>query len=109
VCLLRDSYVELSADEIAALFERTRTALPDRPDPETSAQRFDLLTLSRKGKDHARFLDVAARRGDRRGLAWIPTTVRHLRAAARAAARRDAAFAALAELIEALPETPCAP
>jgi aminoglycoside/choline kinase family phosphotransferase len=109
VCLLRDSYVELAAGEIAALFERTRAELPDRPDPQHSAQRFDLITLARKGKDHARFLDVASRRGDRRGLAWLPATLRHLRAAASAASRRDPAFAELAELIHTLPETPCAP
>jgi aminoglycoside/choline kinase family phosphotransferase len=108
VCLLRDSYVELPETEIATHLEVTRVALPDRPDAETAAHRFALLTLARKAKDHARFLDLAARRGDRRGLAWLPTTLRHLRAAARAAAARDPAFAPLAELIHALPESPCA-
>jgi hypothetical protein len=108
VCLLRDSYVELPEAEIAAQLEATRRALPDCPDPDTAALRFALLTLARKGKDHARFLDLAARRGDRRGLAWLPTTLRHLRAAAAAASRREPAFAALAELIDALPESPCA-
>ena len=108
-CLLRDSYVELPEAEIAAHLEATLSSLPDRPDAATAAQRFDLLTLARKAKDHARFLDVARRRGDRRGLAFLPTTLRHLRAAARAAAVRDAAFRDLAELLLALPETPCAP
>lgn len=109
VCLLRDSYVELSEAEIAEHLETTRRELPDRPDADTAAQRFALLALARKGKDYARFLDVAARRGDRRGLAWLPTTLRHLRAAARAAAAQDPAYRALAELVLSLPEPPCAP
>jgi aminoglycoside/choline kinase family phosphotransferase len=107
VCLLRDSYVELSAAEIAAHFEETRRQLPDAPEPELAIHRFDCLTLTRKGKDHARFLYAAATRGDRRYLAHVPTTVRHLRAAATRVAARDPAFAELAELIHALPETAC--
>jgi aminoglycoside/choline kinase family phosphotransferase len=109
VCLLRDSYVELSEAEIAQHFETTRRELPDRPDPDVAALRFALLGIARKGKDYARFLDVAARRSDRRSLAFLPTTLRHLRASARAAAARDAAFAALAELVASLPEPACAP
>ena len=109
VCLLRDSYVELPEAEIARHLEATRPALPDRPDAESCALRFDLLTLTRKGKDHARFLDVAARRGDRRAL--------RLRAdhAAPPARRRRALpppatppSRELAELVLALPEPPCA-
>ncbi|HEX5065285.1 MAG TPA: phosphotransferase [Myxococcota bacterium] len=109
VCLLRDSYVELPEAEIAQHFEATRLALPDRPDPDVSALRFALLGVARKGKDYARFLDVASRRGDRRALAFLPTTLRHLRASARAAAARDAAWRALAELVASLPEPTCAP
>lgn len=108
VCLLRDSYVELPESEIALHLEETRRALPDRPDAERCALRFALLTLSRKGKDYARFLDVAARRGDRRALSFLPTTLRHLRAAAREAAARDASLREFAELVLALPDPPCA-
>lgn len=107
VCLLRDSYVELPADEIDALFERTRLDLPDAPEPEVAIQRFDGLSLTRKGKDHARFLYAAAVRGDRRYLAYLPATERHLRAAAARLAGRDPAFRALAELIHELPESAC--
>jgi aminoglycoside/choline kinase family phosphotransferase len=109
VCLLRDSYVELAADEIDRHFERTRRALPDPSDPETARHRFDCLTLTRKGKDHARFVYAATERGDDRYLPHVPATVRHLRAAAAAAAARDPKLARLAELIHALPEAPCAP
>jgi aminoglycoside/choline kinase family phosphotransferase len=108
VCLLRDSYVELPEREIEQHLERVRPELPDAPAPEEFHRRFDLLTLSRKGKDHALFHFVARTRGDLRYLRFAPTTVRHLRAAAARAAARDARLAPLAELIGELPEGPCA-
>jgi len=108
VSLLRDSYVELPEDEIAAHCAAVRPALPDAPDAETFARRFDLLTLTRKGKDHARFLYAARERGDERYLAYAPTTVRQLRRAAARASQRDARIADLAALLHELPESPCA-
>jgi aminoglycoside/choline kinase family phosphotransferase len=109
VCLLRDSYVELSDAECAEWSRAAREKLPDPPDPDSFEQRFDLLTLTRKAKDHARFLYAARVRDDSRYLPFLPATVRYLRAAAERAARREPAFAALAELVFALPESPCAP
>lgn len=109
VCLLRDSYVELAPAEIEAHCAFLRPRLPDAPDPDTFARRFDLLTLTRKGKDHARFLYAARTRGDRAYLACLPATARGLKRAARAAASRDPALARLAELVQSLPESPCAP
>ena len=108
VSLLCDSYVELADDEIAAQAEAVRAALPDALDRESFARRFDLLTLARKGKDHALFHFVARTRGDERYLRFVPATVRHLRGAAQRAARRDARLAPLADLVAELPETPCA-
>jgi aminoglycoside/choline kinase family phosphotransferase len=108
VCLLRDSYVELDEAELAHQLGRIRPRLPDAPDAESFARRFDLLTLARKGKDCARFLYAAQERGDRRFLHYLPASVRALRRAARAAAARDAALAPLAELVFQLPEDPCA-
>lgn len=108
VCLLRDSYVELPDDELAHQLDRIRPRLPDAPEPEVFARRFDLLTLSRKGKDVARFLYAARERGDERYLVYVPATLRMLRRAGEASARRDPAFAALAELIAQIPERPCA-
>ena len=108
VCLLRDSYVELDEADLAYQLERVRPQLPDAPDAESFARRFDLLTLTRKGKDCARFFYAAQERGDRRFLRYVPATVRALRRAARAAAARDAALTPLAELIFQLPEDPCA-
>jgi len=108
VCLLRDSYIELPEAEIAEHCAAMRPALPDAPDAESFARRFDLLTLTRKGKDHARFLYAARERGDERFLSYVPTTVRHLRRAAARASARDARVADLAALFHELPESPCA-
>jgi aminoglycoside/choline kinase family phosphotransferase len=107
VCLLRDSYIELPEAEIAGHIAAVRPALPDAPDAETFARRFDLLTLTRKGKDHARFLYAARERGDERFLAYAPTTVRQLRGAAARASARDPRVADLAALLHELPESPC--
>jgi aminoglycoside/choline kinase family phosphotransferase len=107
VCLLRDSYVELPEDEVRSHLARVRPSLPDRPDAEGFARRFDLLTLSRKGKDHARFLYVARSRGDLRFDRYLSTTVRAMRAAADRVAHLDPRLARLAEMVHALPESPC--
>ncbi len=107
VCLLRDSYVALDDDAVAAHLARVRCALPDSPDESTFQHRFDLLTLARKGKDHALFLYAAAELGDRRYLRYLPATRRYLETAARRAAARDAGFRRFEELVRSLPETPC--
>ena len=109
VCLLRDSYVELAPDELASLSERVRTGVPDAPEADAFAARFDLLTLTRKGKDLARFLFAARKRGDTRFLGHVATTRRALRAAAERAAARDPVFADLAALVHELPEPTCGP
>ncbi len=108
VCLLRDSYVELEAAELTHQLGRIRPRLPDAPDPDSFARRFDLLTLTRKGKDHARFLYAARERGDRRFLRHVPPTVRALREASARLAERAPRFSAIAALVAELPETPCA-
>lgn len=104
VCLLRDSYVELPDAEVDAQAEAVRPALPDRPDAETFRRRFDLLTLARKGKDHARLLYAAATRDEPGRLAAVPATVRALRAAAARRRGEDARLDRLAALVHALPE-----
>ena len=109
VCLLRDSYVTLPEEEIREQLARVRPQLPDRLDADELRHRFDCLTLTRKGKDHARFLQAASERGDDRFLRYLAPTVASLRSAARGCACRDPAFADLADLIDQLPEPPCAP
>jgi len=107
VCLLRDSYVELPDAELSHHLERIRPRLPDTPDAESFALRFDLLTLTRKGKDLGRFLYAFRARDDRRFLSSVPATVRALRAASRRLADRQPSFGALAQLVAELPEQPC--
>jgi aminoglycoside/choline kinase family phosphotransferase len=99
VCLLRDSYLELAERFVDAQAARLRGLLPAPPDAEAFRVRFDLLTLTRKGKDHARFLYAAQERGDTRFLAFAPRTERMLARAAQRAAGRDARIARVAELL----------
>ncbi len=108
VCLLRDSYLELPERFVDAELARLRPTLPDAPDAASFQARFDLLTLTRKGKDHARFVYAAKSRGDTRFLAFAPRTARVLGAAAARAARLDARIARVAELLARWGETPCA-
>ncbi|HEX2485149.1 MAG TPA: hypothetical protein VHQ66_07610 [Myxococcota bacterium] len=109
VALLRDSYVELPWPEVEGHLDALRPALPDAPDPDAFRRRFDLLTLARKGKDHARFLYAAHDRRDDRWLAHVPATARALRTAVPRIAGLDPRLAALADVVARLPEKPCAP
>jgi len=109
VCLLRDLQVELAPDEIQYQLQLVRTMLPDAPAPADLQRRFELLTLSRVGKDLARFLYAIQERGDTRYRAFLPTGVRHLRSAADASAGWSPALARFADLMAQLPESPCAP
>jgi hypothetical protein len=109
VCLLRDSYLPLDEPLVLRERERIRALLPDAPRADEFALRFDLLTLTRKGKDHARFLAALAR-GETRYRRYLAPTATLLR---NAAARTHAVappLARLAELVARLPEEPsCAP
>jgi len=108
VCLLRDSYLPVPEPRVAELLAALRPQLPDAPDPQSFAERFDWLTLTRKGKDHARFLYALRERGDDRYARYLPRTAALLRLAARRAARQATELRELAELVEALPEeAPC--
>jgi len=109
VCLLRDSYLELPASFVERQLERIRPLLPDAPRAEEFAQRFDLLTLTRKGKDHARFLTAIAR-GDSRYRPFVARTATMLRESAARVRGVSAPLARLADLVSALPEEPpCEP
>lgn len=108
VCLLRDSYHELDAAELDYQLARVRPQLPDAPAPETFSLRFDALTLTRKGKDLARFVQAARERDDRRYLPYLDPTRRMLQSAAPRAAAQLPALAGLAQLVAELPEAPCA-
>jgi aminoglycoside/choline kinase family phosphotransferase len=104
VCLLRDSYVELDDAAVDAHLARARTALPDQPDEESFRLRFDLLTLTRKAKDHALFCAVAAERGDDRYLRYLPATRRYLQKASSRVSSKLNEYSDLNSLIQAIPE-----
>ena len=104
VCLLRDSYVELDDAAVDAHLARVRSTLPDQPDEESFRLRFDLLTLTRKGKDHALFRAVAAERGDDRYLRYLPATRRYLQQASSRVASKLKEYGDLNDLIQAIPE-----
>jgi aminoglycoside/choline kinase family phosphotransferase len=108
VCLLRDSYVALADEEVERQLDRVRPRLPGAPGADEFARRFDLLTITRKAKDLARFLYAAADRGDERYLRYVPTTLRLLQSAAARAATRDPQLRDFADLCHALREAPCA-
>jgi len=99
VCLLRGSYVVLPEEEVREQAERVRPRLPDAPDPDTFWRRFDLLTLVRKGKDHALWYELAAR-GRPDALAYAAPTLAYLRGAARRRAGIDARIARFGALLE---------
>ena len=109
VCLLRDARSPLPGDEWQTLAETTRRRLPDAPDAETFAHRFDLLTVSRNAKDHARFLTVTREQGRRHGIEYAPAALTHAREAAARLGGADARFAALAEILQRVPEVACEP
>jgi hypothetical protein len=82
VCLLRDSYIEWPEPIVERSLSEVRPRLPDAPSSAEFDERFSLLTLTRKGKDLARFLYVAATRGDEDAPRHVPTTLRQLQRAA---------------------------
>ncbi len=108
VCLLRDSYAELSEDELLHQLDRVRPQLPDAPARDEFLSRFDALTLTRKGKDLARFVQAAQERGDRRYLRHLAPTRRMLLRAAERAAARWPELGSFAALAAELPEPACA-
>ena len=108
VCLLRDSYLGLDEALVLRERERIRPLLPDAPPADDFALRFDLLTLTRKGKDHARF-HVALARGETRYARYLAPSTAMLRSAAARTCAVAPPLARLAELVQRLPgETPCA-
>jgi aminoglycoside/choline kinase family phosphotransferase len=109
VCLLRDSHVELEESFVQSALEEIRPALPDAPDPESFRRRFTLLTLTRNGKDLARYVYAARVRDDARYVPLLPRAISTLKAASALARDWDPRLDRLAELIAALPDTPCVP
>ncbi len=103
VCLLRDSYLEFPEGSVSRLIAGLRPSLPDAPSQRAFAERFSLLSLARKGKDHGRFLEAARKRGDRRYLRYTRRTWQLVRAAASECAGFDPRLERLNEVVAAMP------
>jgi aminoglycoside/choline kinase family phosphotransferase len=95
VALLRDSYVELPADEVAALVDRF-IARARISDGAGFHRLFVLQTLQRKLKDTGRFIFIDRVRKNPSFLRWIPTSLRYVRQALAAAPEP---FAGLREVL----------
>jgi aminoglycoside/choline kinase family phosphotransferase len=104
VCLLRDSHVPLPSEEVAQHIDATRPELPDAPEPEVFDRRFNLLTLSRVGKDAAHYIHAFTESGDARYLPLLPTAREVLREFSARAASMDPALGNFADLIHELRE-----
>jgi aminoglycoside/choline kinase family phosphotransferase len=108
VCLLRDSYLGLTTDQVDELAAWLRPQLPDAPDAASFALRFAALTLTRKGKDLARFLYASSQRGDPRFERYVEGTLAMVRSAARSLAPQASVAERLWDLIGSEPAG-CAP
>ena len=105
VCLLRDAHVALPESLVAAQIAETRPQLPDAPGATDFDHRFTLLTVSRCGKDLARFRYAATKRNDPRYTALLPAAADSVRTAAIRAAPWDPRMERVANLLGSLPET----
>ncbi|HVP67515.1 MAG TPA: phosphotransferase [Anaeromyxobacteraceae bacterium] len=85
VALLRDSYVELSADLVERMIRRYLDRLAGEGGPRLDTgpfrETFDLLTVQRKLKDAGRFVFIDRVKGNPGFLPSIPASLRYVRAA----------------------------
>ena len=102
VCLLQDPHAALDESEIEWQLDRIRDKLPDSPTHKELRHRFDLLTLTRCGKDFARFLYAARTRGEDRFAHLHPQLARSISRAAQAVATTHPSLTNLAELLRGL-------
>ncbi|HEB90724.1 MAG TPA: hypothetical protein ENI85_14220 [Deltaproteobacteria bacterium] len=71
-CLLVDMQVDLDEQLVQTCLDETRPALPDAPDPETFALRFDGIALLRLCKDLSHVIHAAVARNDPRRFHEVP-------------------------------------
>lgn len=103
VALLRDSYVELSDDELDPLVERFCERVVQLPEcdgwtADRAREGFHLQTLQRKLKDAGRFVYIDRVRGNPSFLRFIPSSMRYVAGAL----RRLDGFDDLADLLTTL-------
>ena len=102
VCLLQDPHAALDDHEIEWHLDRIRDKLPDSPTHKALRHRFDLLTLTRCGKDFARFLYAAHTRGEDRFAHLHPHLARSITRAAQAVAKTHPSLTNLEALLRGL-------
>jgi aminoglycoside/choline kinase family phosphotransferase len=85
VALLRDSYVALPMDFVAAMIRRYLEATEELGGPELEGDEFrevfDLLTIQRKLKDAGRFVYIDRVKGNPDFLRFVPAALGYVRAA----------------------------
>lgn len=109
VCLLQDPHAGLGEHEIDEQLETIRAQLPDAPTREDLRHRFHLLTLTRCGKDLARYFYAAETHGDDRFTHLQRRLAGSLQRAAQAVSGTHPSLANLAEIFDALPRAAAAP
>ena len=102
VCLLQDPHAALDEQEIQWQLDRIRDKLPDSPTHKELRHRFDLLTLTRCGKDFARFLYTARTRREDRFAHLHPHLARSISHAAQAVATTHPTLKSLAAILRGL-------
>ena len=98
VCLLRDPHAHIEEDWVGEEVNQVRSQLPEPPSADDFQHRFNLLTLSRCGKDLARHLYAAEVRGDPRFHDLQAPLARSLKRAAEAVSPSGIVLADLAEI-----------
>jgi len=104
VCLLRDSHVALGEGEVTAHLASVRDRLPDAPAEADFTRRFNLLTLTRVGKDISHYIHAARERGDERYLPFLPRAFANVVRAALQLADGPAVVTRLTDVMTAVAE-----
>lgn len=89
VSILHDSYVDLKPELRSKLCRDLRRSLPDQPTQDDFERRFNLITLARKSKDYARFVEAKILRNDDRYLKYLDRTWATIRTASQYCASLD--------------------
>lgn len=105
VCLLRDSYTIWDDDEMNAQLRNVCSEFSSRELETPQLNRFHLLTVSRKAKDHARFLQAARVNDDSRYVPYIRGTWQMICSASALCSDTDPRVSRLADCLADIPES----
>lgn len=102
VCLLRDPHANIADAWVEEQLQQVRPLLPEPPAADVFELRFNLLTLSRCGKDLARHLYAADVHGETRFQHLQAPLGQSLKRASNAVSSTESVLANLAEIFERL-------